>query len=98
MVVVPTETDVELTYGRSPIELISLGLTLTGVAGAVVLARRPEEELDGAWWDLGRAHQPVEASSVVDSTVSWERIVPGGLSYLGSETSDDPERISPRRR
>ena len=92
MVVVPTETDVELTYGRSPIELISLGLTLTGVAGAVVLARRSEEELDGAWWDLGRAHQPVEASSVVDSTVSWERIVPGGLSYLGSETSDDPER------
>ena len=33
MVVVPTDTSVKLSYGRSGIELISLVLTIVGIAG-----------------------------------------------------------------
>ncbi len=41
MVVVPTDTEVELTYGRTPVEYLAYALTLAGVAGLVLLARRP---------------------------------------------------------
>ena len=41
MVVVPTAQQVELTYGRAPIEWVSYLLTLLGIAGVVWLARRP---------------------------------------------------------
>nr|MDQ3306421.1 hypothetical protein [Actinomycetota bacterium] len=40
MVVVPTETTVELTYGQTPVEYGSYALTALGLAGVVVLARR----------------------------------------------------------
>ncbi len=40
MVVVPTETHVELSYGRTNVEYLSYGLTLLGVLGLVLLARR----------------------------------------------------------
>ena len=40
MVVVPTDTEVRLTYGRSPVEWFSLVLTLAGVAAAVWLLAR----------------------------------------------------------
>ena len=41
MVVVPTGTEVSLTYGREPIEWVAYAMTLAGIAFAVVLARRP---------------------------------------------------------
>jgi hypothetical protein len=41
MVVVPEETHVELTYGRSGVEYVSYVLTLLGVVGLVLLWRRP---------------------------------------------------------
>jgi hypothetical protein len=41
MVVVPTSTHVELTYGREPIEWIAYALTALGIALAVLLAIRP---------------------------------------------------------
>jgi len=41
MVVVPTSTHVELTYGREPIEWIAYALTALGIALAVLLATRP---------------------------------------------------------
>lgn len=41
MVVVPTSTEVELTYGRQPVELLAYLMTALGIALAVVLARRP---------------------------------------------------------
>jgi hypothetical protein len=40
MVVVPTSTHVELTYGRTWVEYVSYTATLLGVAGLVLLARR----------------------------------------------------------
>ncbi|RMH81605.1 MAG: hypothetical protein D6683_03900, partial [Actinomyces sp.] len=58
MVVVPTAGHVELTYGRSGIELVAMALTLAGLVGVVVVARRrPDDDRPdtGTWWDLTRA-------------------------------------------
>jgi hypothetical protein len=41
MVVVPTSTHVELTYGREPVEWIGYALTALGIALAIFLATRP---------------------------------------------------------
>ena len=41
MVVVPTDTSVELNYGRSGIELVSLVLTIVGIAGIFAVRRIP---------------------------------------------------------
>jgi len=41
MVVVPTDTEVRLTYGRTGVDLVAIVLTLLGLAGLVALARRP---------------------------------------------------------
>ena len=45
MVVVPTDTDVTLTYGRTPVDIVAILLSLLGVAGLVFLARRPRVEV-----------------------------------------------------
>ena len=39
MVVIPTSTHVSLHYGRTPVDLIAMFLTLLGIAGVVWLAR-----------------------------------------------------------
>jgi hypothetical protein len=41
MVVIPTSEHVSLHYGRSPIDLVAIFLTLLGIAGVVWLARTP---------------------------------------------------------
>jgi hypothetical protein len=41
MVVIPTDTHVELRYGRAPVDLVSILLTLLGIVGVVWLARQP---------------------------------------------------------
>jgi hypothetical protein len=41
MVVVPNDTHVELSYGRTGVEWLAYGLTLLGVVGLVLLVRRP---------------------------------------------------------
>jgi hypothetical protein len=41
MVVIPTSTHVSLHYGRTPVDLLAMFLTLLGIAGVVWLARRP---------------------------------------------------------
>lgn len=42
MVVVPTDTEVRLSYGRTGVDLIAIVLSLLGIAGLVALARRPQ--------------------------------------------------------
>jgi hypothetical protein len=39
MVVVPTDTHVELSYGRAPVELVAAAMSLLGVVGLVFLIR-----------------------------------------------------------
>jgi len=41
MVVVPTDTEVTLTYGRTPVDWLAILLSLGGIAALVALARRP---------------------------------------------------------
>jgi hypothetical protein len=41
MLVVPTSKHVELSYGREPVDLISIAMSLLGIALAIFLARRP---------------------------------------------------------
>lgn len=41
MIVVPQDTHVELTYGRTSVEYLSYALTFLGIAGLLLLARRP---------------------------------------------------------
>ena len=52
MVVVPTEKEVLLEYGRSPIEILSIFLTLAGVIFLVLTARKPNYlDFSSAWFD-----------------------------------------------
>ncbi len=48
MVVVPTDTHVELHYGWTPVDQLAWLLTLGGIVGLVVLARRPPIEVPEA--------------------------------------------------
>jgi hypothetical protein len=41
MVVIPNDTHVELSYGRTGVEWLSYALTLLGIVGLVLLVRRP---------------------------------------------------------
>ncbi len=52
MVVVPTSNHVDLTYGRSGVELFSIILTLMGVAALVVIGRLADGRSGSALWDL----------------------------------------------
>ena len=45
MVVIPTDTHVEMRYGRTPVDLLAYVLTLVGLVGLVLLARRPRIEV-----------------------------------------------------
>jgi hypothetical protein len=47
MVVVPTSTHVELSYGWTPVDIGSYAVSGLGIAGALLLARRPLRRLAG---------------------------------------------------
>jgi hypothetical protein len=53
MVVVPHDSEVELTYGRTWVEYLAYALTLAGVVGLVLLARRPAYAFTGGRPDDG---------------------------------------------
>ena len=83
MVVVPTDTEVRLTYGRTGIDLLAVALTLLGIAGLVALSRRPRVPVrdlrpaDGTSAPRPRPEPdpfladlaPVESAEPVDTTV-----------------------------
>ncbi len=87
MVVVPTDTHVELSYGRSGIEIFSIFLTMLGLA-ALFLHRRFDVSSDAVLWDLGAARAEVgEAERLVDDvsagTQGW-----AGIDELLDEVDD----------
>ena len=52
MVVVPTEKEVALENGRSPLEIVSILLTLTGLISIAFLARKPNSlDFSSPWFD-----------------------------------------------
>lgn len=64
MVVVPTDTQVTLRYGRTPVDLAGAGLSLLGLAGLVLLARwRPAPLATPPPEDEGSGSQDEEEES-----------------------------------
>ena len=52
MVVVPTEKEVALEYGRSSVEIISVLLTLTGLISLAFVGRKPNSlDFSSSWFD-----------------------------------------------
>jgi hypothetical protein len=58
MVVIPNDTHVELTYGRTGVEWLSYALTLLGIVGLVLLVRRPLARFAGGDGPVGAAEGP----------------------------------------
>ena len=86
MVVVPTDTEVELTYGRSTIELFSTLLTLVGFVGLLLL-RRISVPAGGRLWDLGDS--PLDRlpdRDLVSEQVQQGRTRPDSIERLIAET------------
>jgi hypothetical protein len=46
MVVVPTDSHVELRYGRAPIDVVSFLFTLLGILGVIWLTRQPAIDMN----------------------------------------------------
>jgi hypothetical protein len=88
MVVVPTDTSVKLSYGRSGIELISLVLTIVGIAGLFALRRIPVVT-GGRLWDLGSSPLDLLPSrDLVLAEVQGARVSPASVDRLVDETAE----------
>src|SRR5690606_8615670 len=90
MVVVPTAETVELTYGRTGVDLLASGLTVVGVAVAVLLARRPSREWEPEPFlplgdDLSRLLDPPDRPRAVR-----EEVAAAG-DGAGELAGEDPE-------
>ena len=68
MVVIPRGRHVTMNYGRTPVDLLSAGLTLVGLVGLVVLARR--RPLDLAPYAPGRASAWLDRAVTVSPRVA----------------------------
>jgi hypothetical protein len=91
MVVIPTESTVELTYGRSAVELFGMGLTFAGLVLALLSRRIPRVSRDDgvALWDLtGEGEALPSRIDVLEDARSG--VV--GLAELG-EISDEVEAV-----
>ena len=88
MVVVPTDTSVKLSYGRSGIERISLVLTIVGIAGLFALRRVPVVT-GGRLWDLGSSPLDLLPSrALVLAEVQGARVSPASVDRLVDETAE----------
>ena len=82
MVVVPTDTHVELTYGRTPVEYASYTATLLGIVGLILLARRPQMAFSGRGArrraDGDRGDGPIGGDDQGDPTSEADQADPTG--------------------
>ena len=77
MVVVPTDTHVELGYGWTGLDIGSYALSGAGILGAVVLARRPmRRDDDELWLDGPDGGEPVDEVEPVDPVEPVEPVEP----------------------
>ena len=79
MVVIPTDTEVSFTYDRTPPDLIGAALTVLGLIGLVVLARRPVVDVP--------EHNPSRLSEWIDRRVA----LPERVAALEARATTDPE-------
>ena len=80
MVVIPTGHEVSMHFGRTPVDLIAIFLTLLGLVGVVWLARQPPVPVT--------PEQPPRLSRWIDRVLTIERSEPG-RGY------DPPPRFDP---
>ena len=85
MVVIPTGTEIELTFGRSAIEIVSILLTVVGLAGLALVARIRPWPTEAVAWDLAGGGDTYPSRDVVFD----------GLSD-GSFTNRDLDELSAR--
>ena len=86
MVVVPTDEEVRLSYGRTTVDVVAMLLTAVGLVALLVLVRRPEPDDPSAPWYDAAALGP-DGDRLVDRWV--ERRAAGPLDPDG-DTGDDP--------
>jgi hypothetical protein len=84
MVVVPTSTSVELTYGYTGIDWLAWLLTMVGIAGAVALFRLPAVTMPPTWAERRAARKVRTAEEAALAAAS--------LSDLSEAPADDESR------
>ncbi len=92
MVVIPTDTSVELTYGRSGIELLAMALTGLGLALALLSRRVPRWRGSTALWDLTGEHEEMPDRVVVLEGVRSGAIGAAELAEIDEEVAGAEHR------
>jgi hypothetical protein len=92
MVVVPTSEHVELSYGRTGVEYLSYGMTLLGLVGLFLLARKGTYEFEGPNPPPPRAPAPLPVDGPYPEG-PWP--YPGDPRYLPGQFIGDPPEPGP---
>lgn len=80
MVVVPTDTHVELSYGRAPVEVAGWGLTVLGLLGLVLLVRAGPLDPDAPDLDPSGRPDGGDPEPARSPDWSWPDVDPSGSS------------------
>jgi hypothetical protein len=73
MVVVPTQTDVSLTYGRSWVEWFALAVSLVGVGLVIALLWRGAPPWGRRAWQFAHDSEPGDVGPIAYYSESWRR-------------------------
>jgi len=87
MVVVPTDEEVRLSYGRTTVDVVAMLLTAVGLVALLVLVRRPEPDDPSTPWYDAAALGP-DGDRLVDQ---WVEERSAGLTGSDGGTGDNPE-------
>ena len=86
MVVVPTDEEVRLSYGRTTVDVVAMLLTAVGLVALLVLVRRPEPDDPSAPWYDAAVLGP-DGDRLVDR---WGERRAAGPPDPDGDTGDDP--------
>ncbi len=89
MVLVPTANHVELRYGYTKVDYLAWALSLIGVAGAVVLFRRPAVTMPPTWAERSAARR-AEAMSLLAATGPGAGVLPHEDAVWLASLADRP--------
>jgi hypothetical protein len=87
MIVVPTDEEVRLSYGRTTVDVVAMLLTAVGLLALLVLVRRPEPDDPSTPWYDAAALGP-DGDRLVDQWVEERSAGPTGSD---GGTGDNPE-------
>ena len=90
MVVIPTSNEVSMHFGRTPVDLAAMFLTLLGLIGLVWLARSPAIAVE--------PERPTRMSDWIDRQLTIERRPPPPAPIRGADPRGSPARARRRVR